>query len=126
MNNILKYVLFLIAILFSISCWSNSESTLEEETIKYEVQMDMLSSEEEPSNDYGLCPSNSSNISLSGAELLRTLKRFENLRYTFTFIKADRVINVGVKCLLQETSINFHSLLSEPNYKLIRLKKLVI
>ena len=127
MNNLLKYLLFLIAIVFSIGICAGSESTPEDDTtITYEVQMDVVSSYESPTFDFGICPSNSFNISSTCAELLRTLKKLENFKQTITFLKADKVINVGVRCSLQQSSINFHSVLSEPNYKLISLKKLVI
>ena len=127
MNSIFKYVLLLIGVIFSIGCFANIESTPEEECIiEYEIQMDVLSNEETPVSDYGLCPSNYVNLSSAIAELGRTIKRFENFKQTSAFIKTDKVINVGVKYSLQDTSINFFSNITEPNYRLVSMRKLVI
>lgn len=47
-------------------------------------------------------------------------------RQNFEFVKSGRIINPGIRCLIQKTSINNNTSLTDPASRLLSLCKLII
>ncbi len=126
MNRLLVCLSVLVILICSLAFFTDVDSVSEE---KIEIPQTELNSStlHAYSTHADLCSSNSISSSSSiPARLQRTLKRFENLKHNFTYIKSDKVVNTGLKYSLQETSINLHSFISQPNNRLILHREFII
>ena len=121
----IKYLLFLLVILISVLSIQPMECTEEQEIASSYSYVDKISMQD--INGYSEDGLFSTTISItSTANAFRALKRFEYLKHAIIFLKSDKVINTEVTCSLQEISINLYSTLSEPTYRLIKLRRFII
>ena len=126
MNRLLVCLSVFVILICSLAFFTEVDSVSED---KIEIPQTELntSSLHAYSTDANLCASNSiSSSSTIPARIQRTLKRCENIKHNFTYIKSDKVVNTGLKYSLQENSINLHSFISQPNCRLILHREFII
>ena len=126
MNRLLVFLSVLVILICSLAFFTDVDSVSEGNIEIPQTELNS-SSINAYSTHANLCSNNSISSSNSiPARVQRTLKRFENLKHNFTYIKFDKVVNTGLKCSLQENSINLHSFISRPNYRLILQREFII
>ena len=126
MNRLLVCLSVFVILICSFAYYTDVDSVSEE---NFEIPQTELNSStfQAYSTDANLWTGNTISSSNSiPARVQRTLKRFENLKHNFTYIKSDKVVNTGLKYSLQENSINLHSFISQPNYRLILHREFII
>lgn len=126
MNRLLVCLSVLVILICSLEFFTDVDS-VSEGYVEYPQTELNSSSLHAYSTDANLCSNNSITSSNSiSVRVQRTLKRFENLKHNFAYIKSDKVVNTGLKYSLQENSINLHSFISRPNYRLILQREFII
>ena len=127
MNNLLKYFISLIIVFIAFIGYTNSSNHTVDDNCNYNQTSDVISHYTDFStanSDLLLpCKTSPTNVLRPQNASKRNCNTHKN---NFEFIKAGKVINIGIRNFCQNNSLKVHSSFTKPANMLISLGKLII
>ena len=126
MKNLLKYLVFVLATVLFWNCADKSLSSVPEEGMTDISAIEGAVCASISETDSELCPPRQ--VSFANSYRAQSTVRRTNTihRSNIEFAKAGKVINAGLKYVIQSQTIITHSSLTEPSHMLLCLGRLII